>query len=199
MELSLDSRRTRCVAGCAFAAAIALSIPATARADDEATKSARHGDVDSSAEGGGSADSTETHASEPRSRFRRGPIIAGASMFGGPWILSCVVGVLGWEFSSFSLLEKPPPKDASWLGMGIPVLGPIAEIWIRHASPPATVVLVLDGVTQFTGLALLTYGLTTPEPSATTHDALRRSPIRVVPVPLVLGSNGAGLAVAGVF
>jgi hypothetical protein len=119
---------------------------------------------------------------------RLGPLIGGASLLGATWAISAFVGSLGYDFSQ--------PHDASYLWLDLPVAGPFVEL-THSGSATASVFLVVDGVAQFAGLALLVYGISVPVVRLERNEAA--TAIRLAPVPLSLGKNGGGLGVVGTF
>jgi hypothetical protein len=192
MKLSFDARAAQRLVARALAAAFILSASAMARADA--------GDADADAD----AQAPSPPRAQPAPKRRTGLIVAGATTYGSAWLSSVVVGYFGFELSNFTLWGNPPPKDATWLALWVPVAGPFIEVGFRRPSPLATAALVLDGFTQATGLALLVAGLTgrdadPGEARSATVEGAKRPGVRMIPVPLVMGSNGAGLAVAGTF
>jgi len=117
-------------------------------------------------------------------RVRRGPIIAGAVLFGTFYLLSVFVGAGG---------QTGGDQAYGWLYL--PALGPFSEI-SNSSSPLATVTLIIDGAVQSGAVALLVWGITSPAP------VLVRNQIdapRVMPVPMILGRNGSGMGLVGTF
>jgi len=117
-------------------------------------------------------------------RVRRGPIIAGAVLFGTFYVLSAFIGALGQDSG-----------DPAYGWLYVPGLGPFIEL-SNSSSATASVALILDGAAQSAGLALLVWGIVSPAP------VLVRNQIdapRVVPVPMLLGRNGQGFGLIGTF
>ncbi|HXX70596.1 MAG TPA: hypothetical protein VEK07_25660 [Polyangiaceae bacterium] len=117
-------------------------------------------------------------------RVRRGPIIAGAVLFGTFYLISAFVGAAG---------QTVGDRAYGWLYL--PALGPFVEI-TNSSSALGTVTLIMDGAVQSGALALLVWGITSPAP------VLVRNQIdapRVMPVPMILGRNGSGMGLVGTF
>ena len=119
---------------------------------------------------------------------RLGPIIAGASLLGATWALSALVGSMAYDLST--------PHDSNYEWLLVPVAGPFVEL-THSKTAEGSVVLVIDGVAQFAGLALLVYGISSPVMHLERNEPA--TSLRVVPVPMVFGRDSGGLGVVGTF
>jgi len=119
-------------------------------------------------------------------RMRRGPIIGGAVTLGTLYMLSTLAAAVAQDNNQ----GQTNPAVGLW----VPALGPFIAI---AGSSSATLdwVLVVDGLGQCAGLALLIYGLTTPKTVLMRNDY---GFVRVIPqiVPL---RDGAAVGLAGEF
>jgi len=80
---------------------------------------------------------------------RRGPVAAGAGVFGGAYLITAVLGVLAFTVSG---------RDAGWLAMYVPVVGPFVAIETAKRTRTEDVELGLMvgfGTAQVLGAALL--------------------------------------------
>jgi hypothetical protein len=117
-------------------------------------------------------------------RLRRGPIIAGSVLFGVAYITT-VLAAAGLEDSG----------DSSYGWLYLPAIGPFIEL-TNSGTATASTFLVLDGLTQSAGLALLVWGITSPAPVLVRNEI---DTLRVTPVPLVFGRGGSGVGLVGTF
>jgi hypothetical protein len=115
---------------------------------------------------------------------RRGPIIAGSVLFGVAYITTVLVAA-GLEDSG----------DSSYGWLYLPGIGPFIEL-THSATATASTSLVLDGLTQSAGLALLVWGITSPAPVLVRNQI---DTLRVTPVPLVFARGGSGVGLVGTF
>lgn len=85
----------------------------------------------------------------------RGLVVSGSLTFGVPWLISALVG-------SFALSDRPytdEQRAVAW--MMAPVIGPLITLaTLEDVSGVAATHLVLDGITQAAGVAMLVVGLT---------------------------------------
>jgi hypothetical protein len=83
-------------------------------------------------------------------------VIAGASTFGGAWLISIAAAA--------AFQQSEDEEDAEALSpLFAPLVGPFVTIATADPVPLATFVLALDGVVQGTGLGLFIVGLTSHE------------------------------------
>jgi hypothetical protein len=124
--------------------------------------------------------------------IRRGPLIAGIIVLAIPYGLS--LSIAGGD--NFS-------RQTSWLV--VPALGPWIEIGARHNTCSSTetdcaddavvrTFLVLDGLMQVTGAALLIWGA-----SSHTQRLVREDVASIHVLPMQLGKTGYGLGAFGTF
>jgi hypothetical protein len=118
-------------------------------------------------------------------RARKGPIIAGALVFGVPYLYSAFAASIG-EDASRSSGSNPVAS------LYVPVLGPFLEM-SQTDSATARFILILDGAAQATGAALLVYGIMSPKP------VLVRNDLAMTVVPMRLAHDGTGLGLVGRF
>jgi hypothetical protein len=118
-------------------------------------------------------------------RPRLGPIIAGATVLGVLWGVSALVGAAAFDDT----------HDPAYEWLYVPVAGPFLEL-TNTTSAAGSVTLVIDGVGQAAGAALLIWGLTSPITRVVRNDVSK--PL-VLPMPVVMGRGGAGLGVVGTF
>ena len=121
----------------------------------------------------------------PAERTRRGPIIAGAVVFGILYVISVLVAGVDQDVSG--------GKSGAWLYA--PVIGPFATI-PESSSSTGTSFLVLDGVGQAAGAVLLVWGISSPQTVLVRDDQLG---VRIAPRPLLLGKSGGGFGFVGSF
>jgi hypothetical protein len=117
-------------------------------------------------------------------RMRRGPIIAGSILFG----ITYTTTVL-----SAAALRDAGNSTYGWLYL--PAIGPLIDL-TNSGSATASTFLVLDGLAQSAGLALLIWGLTSPSP------VIVRNQIdapRVMPAPILFAHGGSGFGLVGMF
>lgn len=117
-------------------------------------------------------------------RVRRGPIIAGSILFGVAYITT-VLAAAGLEDSG----------DSSYGWLYLPAIGPFIEL-TNSVTATGSTFLVLDGLTQSAGLALLVWGITSPAPVLVRNQI---DTLRVTPVPLLFGRGGSGVGLVGTF
>jgi hypothetical protein len=120
-------------------------------------------------------------------RPRLGPVIAGATVLGVLWGISALTGAIGYDTTT--------PHDSDYLWLYMPVAGPFFEL-SNSTTASASVVLVIDGLAQTAGAALLIYGLTSPVSRLTRNDV---GSLHVLPIPMAMGRNAGGLGLVGTF
>jgi hypothetical protein len=125
----------------------------------------------------------------PVERLRKGAIVAGAVTFGVLYIISALVAAIGTDTANATHTNN----DVA--GLFVPVAGPFITM-TQSSSATADVFLVLDGAAQATGAILFVYGLTSPQ-TVLVRDAKYSPPL--LPRPMILGRNGAGLGLVGSF
>jgi hypothetical protein len=126
----------------------------------------------------------------PSQRTRRGPIIAGVVTLGVLYFFSALIAAVSQDQAD----RDHTSNQAA--GLYVPAVGPFITM---TQSPTATedFFLVLDGVAQTGAAVLLIYGLTSPQ-TVLVRDNYASAP-RLMPKPMLLGKDGAGLGVVGSF
>jgi hypothetical protein len=122
----------------------------------------------------------------PSSRIRKGPVIAGAVVFGVFYLFSTLGAAVGADSNQGS----GNPEAALW----IPCIGP----FIQMASTSTAVgnwLLAIDGLAQSGGLALLIYGIAAPRTVLVRNDL----GLRIAPTLMPVGQGGQGVGVVGSF
>jgi len=122
-------------------------------------------------------------------RVRKGPIIGGAITFGTMYLFSILTAAAEQDAARSEGSSSSSPDAALY----VPGIGPFIQM-AHTSTATSTVLLAVDGLAQSAGLALLIYGLTSPQTVLIRNDL---SQVAVVPVPL--GKDGAGLGVVGRF
>lgn len=130
------------------------------------------------------------------SQIRKGLVIGGAVTFGTMWLLSVAVGAVAMEIEEEDDewggdSDGVSPTDAGMLM--IPVGGPFISIATYEASAGGAVLLVIDGIAQAGGLAMLIVGL------AAKKDVLVRTGDVEMTVTPMVGQGRTGLGVLGRF
>jgi hypothetical protein len=126
----------------------------------------------------------------PAQRMRKGSIVAGAVTFGVLYFISVLVAAAGTDVANASRSSN------DLAGLFVPVIGPFITM-TKSSTAMGDVVLVMDGLGQTAGAILLVYGLTQPQ-TVLVRDA-KFSPPPLLPRPILLGKQGAGLGLVGTF
>jgi hypothetical protein len=122
----------------------------------------------------------------PSTRIRKGPVIAGAILFGVFYLFSTLVAAGGADSNP----GGSNPEAALW----VPGIGPFIQM-PGTSTTTGTWLLAVDGLVQTAGLAMLVYGIASPRPVLVRNDL----GVRFAPRPMALGRNGGGLGVVGSF
>ncbi|HVR62617.1 MAG TPA: hypothetical protein VMU50_11990 [Polyangia bacterium] len=142
-------------------------------------------------------DETPRSLRPEHARRRNEPVVApnpskaGALMLGLSHGTTITLGFLWWAFIPAITENDPTPHDNQIpLRLLIPVAGPL---WVATEKGAPVTLLVLDGLFQATGVALIAYDVT--------NRIRRRSQMHAVlgVVPTHLAADGNGLAVCGRF
>ena len=114
---------------------------------------------------------------------RLGLVIGGSVLFGVTWLTSVATGAIGAGFgwSQGDLLL-------------IPVAGPFALL--PGSTATGAFFLVLDGLSQAGGIAMLVAGLAAPKTVALRNDL---SKLQLMPTPMTFGRNSGGFGFVGKF
>lgn len=119
----------------------------------------------------------------PDTRIRKGLVIGGAVTLGSLYLISASFGSLATDVSSSGDDYRP---------LYVPVLGPFITINTADSRGSGTFFLLIDGVGQSAGLAMLIAGLAAPK------SVLVRNDIAEVHLsPVVVGDGQLGLGFAG--
>ena len=117
-------------------------------------------------------------------RVRKGLVISGSIVFGVLYLYSGFFAAVGADASS---------GDNQLGYLAVPVLGPFLEM-TKTDSATADYVLMLDGLAQAAGVAMLACGLIYPK-----HLLVRNDLASMTVVPMKIGMEGSGLGVVGRF
>ena len=119
----------------------------------------------------------------PVSQIRTGLVVGGAVTFGSVWLLNALVASVGIDIN----------QGQAW-PLYIPILGPfIAMGTFQRVQAVDAFFLVLDGIVQAGGLAMLIAGIAAPR-----HQLVRnRYTSLLFPMPVSFGNGSAGIAFGG--
>jgi hypothetical protein len=128
-----------------------------------------------------------------KTKIRAGLVGGGAGVLGGLWIISIFTGIFGNIGHEVTTGEK----DA-WTPMYVPIVGPFITISTASTdlSGGGTALLVVDGIAQAGGAAMLVLGLALPKKTLV-RDAISFSPAPGVTVTPTF--TGTGLGAVGTF
>jgi hypothetical protein len=121
---------------------------------------------------------------EITTRPRRGLIIGGAVTLGTTWLLSATTA---------SFLESYGGTNPLW-PLYIPVVGPFITLGTAESEGAGTFILIIDGVAQAGGLAMLIAGFTAAE---TRLERKKNESFSINVTPMPVGMQGTGLGVVG--
>ena len=114
---------------------------------------------------------------------RLGLVIGGSVLFGVTWLTSVASGAIGagfgWDRGSLLL---------------IPVAGPFALM--PGGTATGDLFLVLDGLSQAGGIAMLVAGLAAPKAVAVRNDLAK---LQLMPTPMTFGKGSGGFGLKGQF
>lgn len=129
----------------------------------------------------------------PVTRIRRGLVIGGAVTFGVVYIINVVTAAIYHD------------ADKSLGGSGTkltplyaPIVGPFIQMG-STSSATGNVFLVLDGLAQAGGVAMLIAGLAAPKTVLMRNDLGKNTKLEIMPTPMTFGSNSAGFGFVGKF
>jgi hypothetical protein len=121
----------------------------------------------------------------PSTRIRKGPVIAGAILFGVFYMISSLVAAVSADTSNGG------HGDAA---LFVPAIGPFIQMTMT-SSATGNWALAVDGLAQSGGVALLAYGLMSPQPVLVRNDL----GLTIAPRVMALGREGGGIGVGGAF
>ena len=116
-----------------------------------------------------------------RTKVRKGLIGGGAGLLGGLWFASLLTGAVG----DTATLQG----DGGWAALYIPVAGPFVAIATLHADSAGAALLVVDGIGQVGGAAMIILGAALPQKQLVRDDV---SGIKITVSP-VITARGVGL------
>ncbi len=119
----------------------------------------------------------------PETQIRKGLVIGGAVTLGSLYLISASIGSLANDIDSSSDQFTP---------LFFPVVGPFITIGTASSEGSGTFFLLIDGVGQSAGLAMLIAGLASPRTVLLRNDLAE---VRVAPV--VVGDGQLGLGLVG--
>lgn len=117
-----------------------------------------------------------------------GPIIGGSILFGTMYAFSAFAGLVGEVSRSF--VYDGPRDTTSYGSLFIPAVGPFMQLGRSSSSGAASAILLVDGVAQCAGLALLGYGIFSK------RTIFVRQDVALAPV---IGGGTTGAALVGTF
>jgi hypothetical protein len=94
-------------------------------------------------------------------------------MLGGLWLISVLAGLSGDQGTYYG--------DGGWAALYVPVVGPWVGIGTLNASGVGAAVLVLDGLGQVGGAAMIVLGIALPKKQLI-RDDLGKSTLTVAPM-----------------
>ncbi|WP_437739291.1 hypothetical protein WME73_27010 [Sorangium sp. So ce302] len=121
----------------------------------------------------------------PETRVRKGLVISGSIVFGTVYLFTAIGGG--------DAVYRGSPGYAA---LFVPCAGPFITLATTRQDDLETMALVLDGLVQITGAALLVPGLLVPRRVLVRDDV--NQPF-VLPAPMALGPSSAGLGLVGRF
>ncbi|KYF65048.1 hypothetical protein [Sorangium cellulosum] len=122
---------------------------------------------------------------QPETRVRKGLVISGAIVFGTVYLFTAIGGA-----------DAVYRGSSGYAALFVPVAGPFLTLATTRQDDLETMALVLDGLVQITGAALLLPGLLVPKTVLVRDDVGKAF---VVPVPMSFGPSSAGLGLVGRF
>ncbi|MGK3987835.1 hypothetical protein WME99_32640 [Sorangium sp. So ce136] len=121
----------------------------------------------------------------PETRVRKGLVISGAIVFGTVYLFTAIGGG-----------DAVYRGSSGYAALFVPCAGPFLTLATTRQDSLETMGLVLDGLVQITGAALLLPGLLVPKTVLVRDDV---SKAFVLPAPMSFGPNSAGLGLVGRF
>jgi hypothetical protein len=118
-------------------------------------------------------------------RVRKGLVIGGSVSFGVMYLFTALAGAIATDVGS-----------SGYTPLFIPGVGPIITVGTTNQSATGAFALVLDGLIQSGGLAMLLTGILVPRTVQVRNDIGRPF---VRPTPMTFGANSAGAGLVGAF
>lgn len=130
----------------------------------------------------------------PVTRIRKGLVIGGSVLFGTVYLISALTGA---AVSDVCTASGSASCGRSAKLLFIPVVGPFTMLG-NTTSALGNFALVLDGLAQAGGVAMLIAGIAAPKTVLVRND-LAKPKLEISPVPMSFGSNSAGFGFVGRF
>jgi hypothetical protein len=134
---------------------------------------------------------------EKDTKIRKGLVIGGAVTFGVTWLLSILAASVAVSIEEEDDNDGDGDSDnisvEDAAALYIPVAGPFVSIVTYDSNAGGTAVLVIDGLAQAGGLAMLIAGLAAQETVL-----VRKGDVEIRPAPIVTADR-AGAGVIGTF
>ncbi|WP_437730034.1 hypothetical protein [Sorangium sp. So ce1335] len=121
----------------------------------------------------------------PEARVRKGLVISGAIVFGTVYLFTAIGGA-----------DAVYRGSSGYAALFVPCAGPFLTLATTRQDDLETMALVLDGLVQITGAALLLPGLLVPKTVLVRNDVGKPF---VLPTPMSFGPSSAGLGLVGRF
>jgi hypothetical protein len=127
-------------------------------------------------------------------QIRKGLVIGGATTFGALWLVTIVAGAgLADDVNSYS---REQTED--YVPLFVPLVGPFIAIGTLNAEGVGTALLMIDGLAQTAGLAMLIAGVAAKKDVFVRDFSMGGHKVTVEAQPLV-GYNAGGLSLTGTF
>ena len=134
----------------------------------------------------------------PDTRIRKGLVIGGAVTMGSLWLISVVIGGAGAsvEEADDALGDSDGIHPEDFYMLMIPVAGPFIAMGTLEASGAGLAFLIIDGIGQAGGLAMLIAGIAAQETYLRPAPQYGEIDVKFAPV---LAPGFAGMGVTGTF
>lgn len=123
----------------------------------------------------------------PITRVRTGLVIGGSVTFGVIYVLNVMVAAIAHDVGTSKLTPLYVPIAGPFIQMGT-TSSAIGNFW-----------LVLDGLAQAGGVAMLIAGIAAPKTLLVRNDLAKQKKLELMPTPMTFGSNSAGFGLVGKF
>jgi hypothetical protein len=120
---------------------------------------------------------------------RRGLVIGGAVTLGTTWLITAISGGILMAF-----VDAVGEDSSPFAPLLVPAVGPFIAIPTLQPSPAGIGFLVIDGVIQSGGLAMLIVGIAVPKKVLIRNDAMGPS---FTVTPMMVGRGTMGLGIVG--
>lgn len=129
----------------------------------------------------------------PVTRVRKGLIIGGAVTFGVVYLSNVLAAVIHSD-----ACKSLSCTGGSWNALYAPIVGPFIQMGYT-SSATGNFFLVLDGLVQAGGVAMLIAGIAAPKTVLVRNDLALSKKFEIKPMPMSFGSGGAGFGFVGKF